>query len=112
MIRKLIISAAILTALIVSKESHAAGVGGLARDLAVNSVLALQVHGGHSLPGADNGLDGDAGMDPVQDVDRMTTGQVAGGDMDGDLDLAQDPDAMTPAADVRLPFAITLFHPF
>ncbi len=100
MIRKLIISAAILTALIVSKESHAAGVGGLARDLAVNSVLATQIHGGHSLP--------DAGMDPVQDVDRMTTGQVA----DSDLDLVQDPGAMTPAADIRLPFAITLFHPF
>lgn len=39
MIKKLIISAIVLTALIVSKESHAAGVGGFARVLSGNTAI-------------------------------------------------------------------------
>jgi hypothetical protein len=44
MIKKLIISAVVLTALIVSKESRAAGVGGLARVLSEN--VASERHDG------------------------------------------------------------------
>ncbi|CAN7430499.1 hypothetical protein [Neorhizobium sp. LjRoot104] len=42
MIKKLIISAIVLTALIVGKESRAAGVGGFARVLSENAAMTTR----------------------------------------------------------------------
>lgn len=55
MIRKLIISAAVLTALIYGKEASAAGPGGFARDLA--SVVVNQVDVGDAINEVDAYLD-------------------------------------------------------
>jgi hypothetical protein len=112
MIRKLIISAAILTALIVSKESHAAGAAGFARDLAGSPALAFDV-GNWDLSQRDEGLPGKAAPQTSTQslgLDRMTTGNVADSD-------ANAPDAVANldfawAGEIRLPSDISLFHPF
>jgi hypothetical protein len=93
MIRKLIISAAILTALIVSKESHAAGAAGFARDLAVSPALVLSASDW-------NFSDDEAISSPAPAIDGMVTDHISDGTAD------------KPAANILLPSAISLFHPF
>ena len=68
MIRKLIISAAVLAALIHGKEANAAGVGGFARELAVSPALHMQASAPETF--SDSGDAADDVRSPISAADR------------------------------------------